>query len=261
MAIDYSPIIQIVITALCYLIPLFILTGILKPPWFKGAFGEFQINKSTRLNLPKDEYHLIKDVTLPTEDGTTQIDHIVVSRFGVFVIETKNMKGWIFGTADQKTWTQKIYRHTSKFQIPLRQNYKHVKTLEALLNIPLDTIRSVVVFIGNSTFKTAMPDYVTNARGYISYIKSKRDVVLSKGQVEAVIAQIEHIWLKRGMATNRQHVRHLREKAKPREESTPDCPKCGSSMVLKNIRKGKNAGNTFWGCKRFPACRGIVAQH
>ena len=195
MSTVFSTFIQLGITVLSYLIPLVILIGILKSPWFKGVFGEFQINMAARLFLPKDEYHLIKDVTLPTEDGTTQIDHIVVSRFGVFVIETKNMKGWIFGTANQKTWTQKIYRHTSKFQNPLRQNYKHVKTLEALLNIPLAAIHSVVVFVGNSTFKTAMPDNVTYARGYIRYIKSKRDVVLRKGQVEAVTAQIEQLWL------------------------------------------------------------------
>ena len=131
------------------------------------------------------------------------------------------MKGWIFGTADQKTWTQQIYRHTSKFQNPLRQNYKHVKTLEALLNIPLAAIHSVVVFVGNSTFKTAMPDNVTYARGYIRYIKSKRDVVLSKGQVEAVTAQIEHLRLQRGMATNRQHVRQLREKASRERNPSP----------------------------------------
>ena len=43
------------------------------------------------------------------------------------------MKGWIFGLANQKTWTQKIYKHTNKFQNPLHQNYKHVKTLEAQL--------------------------------------------------------------------------------------------------------------------------------
>ena len=69
-----------------------------------------------------------------------------------------------------------------------------------------------------------MPDNVTYARGYIRYIKSKRDVVLSQGQVEAMIAQIEQLRLQRGMATNRKHVRHLREKAKPREESTPESP-------------------------------------
>jgi restriction system protein len=69
--------------------------------------GEFLVNTAARLFLPKDEYHLIKNVTLPTDDGTTQIDHIIVSRYGVFVIETKNMKGWIFGSANQRTWTQK----------------------------------------------------------------------------------------------------------------------------------------------------------
>jgi len=39
--------------------------------------------------LAKDKYNLIHNVTLLTEDGTTQIDHIVVSQYGVFVIETK----------------------------------------------------------------------------------------------------------------------------------------------------------------------------
>ena len=110
------------------------------------------MNTAAQLFLPKDEYYLIKDVTLLTDDGTTQIDHIIVSRYGVFVIETKNMKGWIFGSANQKTWTQKIYKHTHKFQNPLHQNYKHVKTLEALLDIPSSAIHSLVVFVGDSRF-------------------------------------------------------------------------------------------------------------
>lgn len=62
-------------------------------PWFKGMLGEFVINVSAKLFLDKKQYHLIKNVTLPTEDGTTQIDHIIVSKFGVFVVETKNMTG------------------------------------------------------------------------------------------------------------------------------------------------------------------------
>jgi len=50
---------------------------------------------SGTLFLPKEQYTVLHNITLPTDDGTTQIDHIVVSRFGVFVVETKNMKGWI----------------------------------------------------------------------------------------------------------------------------------------------------------------------
>ncbi|WP_161785782.1 nuclease-related domain-containing protein, partial [Vibrio vulnificus] len=143
-----------------YLIPLLFVISLFKSRWFKGVFGEFLVNKLLS-QLPTSDYTLVKDVTLPTEDGTTQIDHIVVSKFGVFVIETKNMKGWIFGSKEQKQWTQKIYRHSSKFQNPLHQNYKHVKTLESLLNIDSSKTHSVIVFIGDSTVKTDMPENVT----------------------------------------------------------------------------------------------------
>lgn len=244
--------------ALLYLIPLVILAGIFKSPWFKGITGEFFVNSAARLFLPKSEYHLIKDVTLRTVYGTTQIDHIIVSRYGVFVIETKNMKGWIFGSVNQKTWTQKIYKHTSKFQNPLHQNHKHVKTLEALLDIPACAIHSLVVFVGDSTFKKEMPDKVTHTRGYIRHIKSKRDVLLSQADVDIVIAQIKEIRLQRGLATNRQHVSHLRRKHSRSSPTTPPCPKCGGEMVLRTAKNGKNVGNKFWGCATFPICRGVV---
>jgi len=271
---DFSPIIQQVFGALWYLIPLAILAGILKSPWFKGLTGEFLVNTAARLFLPKDEYHLIKDVTLPTDSGTTQIDHIIVSRYGVFVIETKNMKGWIFGSANQKTWTQKIYKHTNKFQNPLHQNYKHIKTLEALLDIPASAIFSLVVFVGDSTFKTEMPTNVVYASGYIRYIKARQKVILSQADVETVTAHIEKLRLQRGFTTNRQHVNHLRQRTATSNPVPPataptapasmtplspiQCPKCGSDMVLRTARKGLNAGNQFWGCATYPTCRGVV---
>lgn len=75
----------------------------LKSRWFKGLAGEMLVNISVKIHLNKDKYHILRNVTLPTADGTTQIDHIIVSEYGVFVIETKNMKGWIFGGVRQKT--------------------------------------------------------------------------------------------------------------------------------------------------------------
>jgi hypothetical protein len=83
---DLSPIITQIVGALWYLIPIAILAGIVKSPWFKGVAGEFIVNLSAKLLLDKEKYHLIKNVTLPTEDGSTQIDHIIVSEFGVFRI-------------------------------------------------------------------------------------------------------------------------------------------------------------------------------
>ena len=129
---------NMIISAAWYFIPIFIFAVIIKSPWFKGVFkgmvGEWQVNLLITFFLNKKYYHLIKNVTLPTftnrdvdgkEQGTTQIDHIIVSKYGIFVVETKNMKGWIFGGANQKQWTQQIFKHKSKFQNPLHQNYKH----------------------------------------------------------------------------------------------------------------------------------------
>jgi restriction system protein len=100
-----------------WLIFLFIFVLFLKSPFMKGVLGEFLVNLAAKFFLDKNIYQLFKNVTLPTEDGTTQIDHVIVSRYGVFVIETKNMKGWIFGSPQQKNWTQKIYRQKKRGQV------------------------------------------------------------------------------------------------------------------------------------------------
>ena len=242
---------------LWYLIPIAILAAILKSPWFKGVVGEFIVNFSAKLMLNKDEYHLIKNVTLSTEDGTTQIDHIIVSVYGIFVVETKNMKGWIFGNPNQRTWTQKIYKHSSKFQNPLHQNYKHVKILQALLGLSDQQVHSLVVFVGDSTFKTEMPDNVTYGGGYVRYIKSKKQSVLTKEQVEEIINKIEIGRLTPSFKTHRDHIKHVKDIVKEKQ-STIACPKCGSPMVMRETKKGPNKGNKFWGCSKFPKCRGVV---
>lgn len=193
-----------------YLIPVAILVSVLKSPWFKGISGEFFINVLAGLFLNKNEYHLIKNVTLPAAEGTTQIDHIVVSIYGVFVVETKNMKGWIFGSPKQKTWTQKIYRTSKKFQNPLHQNYKHKKTLESLLGLSEQQVHSVVVFVGNSTFKTKMPENVTYGFGYIRYIKSKRQPVLSREEVDSILEKIEAGRLESSLETKKEHVKYVK---------------------------------------------------
>ncbi|MBL4761576.1 MAG: NERD domain-containing protein [Gammaproteobacteria bacterium] len=269
---DVSPITNQIINAMWYLIPLAILTGTLKSPWFKGVIGEFQVNLLIKFMLPKDQYHLIKNTTLPTEDGTTQIDHIIVSKFGIFVIETKNMKGWIFGNPKQAQWTQQIYKHKSRFQNPIHQNYKHTKTLESSLNLDSNCIFSVIVFIGNSTFKTTMPENVTYAGGCIRYIKSKQNPVFSNSEVSNIIDSIETGRLERGFKTNREHVAHVKNVIANKKTVTPvvskmnviekvgdpRCPKCDSTMVLRESKKGKHAGNKFWGCSTFPKCRSVV---
>jgi restriction system protein len=253
--LDASAILIRFFSQLWWLIPVAVFAAILKTPWFKGLSGEWQVKLVAKLRLPAETYHPIHNVTLPTPDGTTQIDHIFVSRYGIFVVETKNMKGWIFGGENQAEWTQKIYRRTTKFQNPLRQNYKHIKALETALDVPPETIHSVITFMGESRFKTEMPAHVTSGGGYARYIKSFCEPVLSDTQVREVIATIESGRLTPSRTTHRQHVAQLKSRSNPNTERK--CPKCGNEMALRIVKKGKTAGSRFWGCSAYPKCRVI----
>ncbi|MCG7824232.1 NERD domain-containing protein, partial [Vibrio parahaemolyticus] len=244
-----------VLAQVWYLVPLLLIVSVFKSRWLKGVFGEFLVNRLLA-KLPESDYTLIKDVTLPTNDGTTQVDHIVVSRYGIFVVETKNMKGWIFGSARQKQWTQKIYRHSSKFQNPLHQNYKHIKALETLLGCSEEHLHSVIVFIGDSTFKTEMPPNVTYARGSIRYIQQFNDVVFSDNDYARLTESINRLKLKRGVITDLKHRKHVKEVVASKVSSN-ECPRCGSEMVLRETNRGENIGKQFWGCSTFPKCRAV----
>ncbi|TOG32887.1 NERD domain-containing protein [Vibrio parahaemolyticus] len=244
-----------VLAQVWYLVPLLLIVSVFKSRWLKGVFGEFLVNRLLS-KLPESDYTLIKDVTLPTSDGTTQVDHIVVSKYGIFVVETKNMKGWIFGSARQKQWTQKIYRHSSKFQNPLHQNYKHIKALETLLGCSEEQLHSVIVFIGDSTFKTEMPPNVTYARGSIRYIQQFNEVVFSDKDYARLTESINQIKLKRGVITDLKHRKHVKEVVTSKASSN-QCPRCGSEMVLRETKRGENIGKQFWGCSTFPKCRAV----
>lgn len=251
--IDFTPVLKDVAKTLWWIVPFMVVMGLLQSPWGKGVVGELLVKLAAKLRLPAASYRPIHNVTLPTTDGSTQIDHIFVSRFGIFVVETKNMRGWIFGGERQAQWTQKIFKESFKFQNPLHQNYKHVKTLESVLDVSPQFIHSVVVFTGDSVFKSPMPPNVTSGGGYIRFIKSFRKAVLSHEQVGTVVAQIQAARLEPSRATNLQHVGKLT--ARRASGNARNCPKCGDTMVLRTAKRGANAGKKFWGCSAFPRCR------
>ena len=177
----------------------------------KGKAGESRVRNMFESRLPRGEYEIIKHVTLRAGNGTTQIDHIILSVFGIFVVETKNKNGWIFGGENQRYWTQVIFKYKNQFQNPLHQNYKHTQVLQKLLGIGREKIFSLVVFVGESKFKTAMPENVTYCREAISYIRSKRTAVMSPEQVLQAKEAILTSMLERSSKTDREHARHVRE--------------------------------------------------
>ena len=235
-------------------------------PQIKGWFGETALDGFLRLKLDSARYRILHDIMLPTDEGTTtQIDHIVISRWGIFVIETKTYSGWIFGAARDPQWTVTHFKRKDRFQNPLRQNYKHLATLSECLGIPLDYFKTVIAFSGEATFKTAMPPEVLHFRDVPDYILRQSTTPLippeQVPEVESVILEWQQS-LTRDQKSS--HVQNLRKthpqpppapvSSAPSPDTPPACPKCGAPMVLRTRRSD---GGTFWGCSRYPSCRGI----
>ena len=248
-----SPVFNQLLSTLVWVIPLMLVVSVLRSPWGKGHVGEWFVRFMLLLRLDKATYFPLHNVTLATPDGSTQIDHVIVSRFGIFAIETKNMQGWIFGGERQAEWTQKIYKRTFKFQNPLRQNYKHTKALEATLQVPPESIHSVIVFVGGCTFKTDMPASVTYGGGCARFILSFTEPLFSDQQVQDLVLQLQTGRLAPTRATHVAHVQQLKERHAPDAERK--CPACGSAMALRTAKAGAQAGKQFWGCSTFPKCR------
>lgn len=172
--------------------------------------GEALLSRVTRANFGPPDYHLMNHVTLQLKDGTTQVDHILVSRFGVFVIETKDYKGWIFANPKQSTWTQVLFKRKFKFQNPIFQNIRHVRAVQDLLDfLPPGAVKSVVVFTGEAEFKTEVPPGVFNVSELVDHIRQQTDEVMSLNRVQFCVGRLETTRLAISGKTDVEHVQSL----------------------------------------------------
>jgi len=175
--------------------------------------GEAAVKNALQSNFNSPDYHLLNNVTLRLEDGTTQIDHILVSRFGVFVIETKDYRGWIFANAQHATWTQVLFRAKFKFQNPIFQNLRHVRAVQARLDfLPPGTVQSVVVFTGDAEFKTPVPTGVFTLGEFIGHLREQTSELLSENRVQFSVGRLETARLAITRQTDVEHVSDLQRR-------------------------------------------------
>jgi len=201
------------------------------------------------LSLNAKTYRRFHNLIIPAKNGTTQIDHLLVSPYGLFIVETKNKKGWIFGSENLPKWTQVLYSKKYSFQNPLRQTFRQKKVLCEFLDLDESIVHTIVYFVGDCKFKTPLPDNVIRSR-LGRYIKRHRNRILSPQEFERLILTLEQ-HVSESNLTTRDHVRSLRQ----RHSSITVCPRCGSDLVERTVKKGSDAGLRFLGCESYPICR------
>lgn len=215
----------------------------------RGAMGE-SIVSMILSSLPKDEYRLLNNIMLETDRGTTQIDHILVSVYGIFVIETKNYKGWITGSEHGEQWTKNMYGKKYKFFNPLRQNYGHIKNLQAKLNLPEDYFISIIAFSGEATIKVKTNQnvvYFSQLKKTIGKYTEKR---IPQNQLDILANYIASLNVD-SHDNRKKHVAQIHDTVSNKKVvAIQKCPRCGGTLKLRNGKNGK-----FFGCSNYPKCR------
>lgn len=178
---------------------------------WKGSVSESLVNKE--LSKLPDKYIVFNDLLFMNNGRSTQIDHVVVSPYGVFVIETKGYKGWIFGGENSEFWTQVIYHEKYKFYNPLKQNESHINYLTGLLKFSLFPINfiPIVVFNNDATIKAYAADDndVINRRDLLSTIYKYKENTLTPDNIEYIIDKIRSHASKNSLENKRKHKNYV----------------------------------------------------
>ena len=216
---------------------------------FIGMAGEFWVKRELK-KLSK-EYLVINDVMVKTNDNSThQIDHVVISKYGIFVIETKQYNGYIKGNDYDKRWMIKSGKKKFYVNNPLHQNYGHVKSLEEILNLSEEKFISLVC-ISSRARVSVKSNNVVRIYELIDKIYSYQEVIINnEEEIYESINNLNIIDKKQ----RKEHVRNAKKIKNSKDESFKNkCPKCGGELVTRNGKYG-----TFMGCSNFPKCRYIA---
>lgn len=186
----------------------------------KGKLGEAKVSKVlskefSSSNKMGSDYYVINDVLLKEKGDSTQIDHLIISKYGIFVIETKNYSGKIFGYENQKNWTQYLRGKKYTFQNPHRQNYKHVKFLSDLLGVETNKMLSLVVFVGDAKMKNK--DYKKTFRSIkdlVLFIKKHKLRKLTNEQVFLLNERIKVRNLNKDKKEEEAHIKRVQKRIK-----------------------------------------------
>ena len=180
----------------------------------KGVIGELAVALMLKF-LNEDIYKVFHDLYIIKEDGSTsQIDHVVTSPYGIFVIETKNYKGWIFGSEKSKYWTQVIYKTKNKFLNPIMQNKGHIKHLSKFIKIiGRNKYISIISFSSRSTLKKV--DTTTKVIYSIKLVRTikKHKVLIIEPEELNTINEKLALVKKADWKIRRDHVRYIKGKS------------------------------------------------
>ncbi len=225
-----------------------ILTVISKSPQIKGAAGEFLVRSSLGRNIPNERY-VINNLLLYNDGRSHQIDHIVIKKTGVFVIETKNYSGRIYGSDNQREWTQVLAFGKEKHRLynPIYQNKTHIYEISKIIGRN-DCFVSIIVF-PKARLMTRFDAYVGSIWDMRRWLQINRHEILTESDVEEIYRVLIDYKINPRL-TSEMHIQNIDNLR--RSIRNDICPRCGNKLVIRRGPFGQ-----FYGCSGYPDCKFI----
>lgn len=236
------------VIVLISIVILVVVIRFLKSPKTKGAVGELRVKLSLGKDIPNEKY-VINDLLLYNGKKSHQIDHIIIRKTGIFVIETKNYSGQIYGQDNQKEWTQVLAygREKYRFYNPIFQNKTHIYALSKIVDRK-DCFVSIIVF-PEANLMTNFDAYVGSIPDMKRWLKLDREKILSATEIEKIYNQLID-YKNNPRLTSEQHIGNIYEMRQDIENNI--CPRCGKKLVMRTGKYG-----SFYGCSGYPNCKFI----
>ena len=225
---------------------------ITKLPYFSvrrdiGKYGEYLTYKYLK-KFETNGAKFLFNVYIPKENGeTTEIDVLMICSKGVFVFESKNYSGWIFGSETQKNWYQTLPKgrgrsHKECFYNPIMQNRSHIKCLKAFINeeIPM---RSIIVFSDRCTLKSVQVKSadISVINRYNVYPVVSRiceqipDVLLTQTDIALIYDKL-YPYTQVDKSIKEQHITNIHNNLAPQEKQKYDIIAVDNSeIVMENV--------------------------
>ncbi len=215
-----------------------------------GQFGEYAVEYALKNGKLKGNKTILKNIYVPYKQGDSEVDLIMVHEKGIFVFESKNYKGWIFGEEKEYEWTRIIKGKKHHFRNPILQNETHIKVLAEFLRLPLECFVSYVVFSNRSVLKSVPNNshqaVVLKCGKMLKSLRKRlryKKPIFTRQQIE-VISQKLQTECGETFEKKKEHIKYVQQL---RKKYT--CPECGNMLVKRTGKYGE-----FLGCKGYPNC-------
>lgn len=257
----------------------------------KGREGERIVAKELS-RLKKSENIVLNDLLLPTlNEKTAQIDHLLISTHGIFVIETKSLAGRIVGYEHAQYWQQHLSQQSRSIYNPLLQNQRHVRVVRKILpDIAEEDFVSMIVFTEAWRLDIKADDIIeprkfrSDRRVQRTFIPEERrkkhwwsfrkEVRLDETQIitrlDGMCREIkrrEKIIAPSALPEIAKHLLALNTQSCENQRQHTEYARETSASIRRDIQKGicprcggklivkKGKQNEFVGCSNYPECR------